>query len=438
MMNQPTTTPTLLRMEAEGGWKEPAPAKRVKKKKRCLHWVPWPLKIVIGLILILFAMDLLLESGAEFDGQPLSVAVIASLGSGSFTMARELRLMGLDVSHEATAGADGFVSWAHALMYLKPPPQEPKPKGRGAHHHRNHTTDGLCREFFPFPTWHVESIAPLERSVCGDAEWAPYLDAADQQALSTCWRDACGDVMKAWRGCGYQAPGRDGAAVDWNDGGYDDQCPIPLAPKPIVLVRHPLRNIESLVAVNCPAAELSGTRPRGGALPPVAAAIARLLPPGALDETALAAMPCAQSVATAHAAYSEALAALVDAGTASLVRRERADAPCAVVERASQPAPPWKANARLERAKRYCHGAAGSGFRLWPAYLRQELDDFLRDGFDNDYENHLNGPEPAKLRGKKPKATPPHVALDWPAIEAWDAGLATDLRRLAAKFGYAD
>ena len=436
MRVQPTTTPTLLRMEQQfgGNWAPPPeePKKR-RKPPRCswLRDLPWPVRAVGAVMFVMFLVDALLSGDAEFAGEPMSVMVLAALGSGTFSLARSLRLTGLDVSHEATDGVDGVVSWAHALLYVRGRHPGVGPNG----------TDPLCAEFFPWPTWHVQSVAPVERLVCGDAEWAPYLDAEDRKAQAKCWKKTCDDVLGPMRGCAARAPGRR------DDGADYDRCPLPVAPRPVIVARHPLRTIESLVAGFCPVSETTG-RAAGAAgphfVPGPARAAAALLGPDApkpLDLDHLATVSCAEALARYWRAYYAALLPLVDAGDASLVAREDADATCAVVEHAAQPERPWPENPRLAAAKRACAGKRFASLRVLLPFLRQELKDFLRDGWNNDYDNHLNGPKKATgLRGLgRPRHdAPPHVDLSWADLRAWDPALAADIAAIARRFGYDD
>ena len=101
MRVQPTTTPTLLRMEQQfgGNWAPPPeePKKR-RKPPRCswLRDLPWPVRAVGAVMFVMFLVDALLSGDAEFAGEPMSVMVLAALGSGTFSLARSLRLKGLD------------------------------------------------------------------------------------------------------------------------------------------------------------------------------------------------------------------------------------------------------------------------------------------------------------------------------------------------------
>ena len=441
-MRQPTTTPTLLRLEATGNWKAPPEDLSKTAKRRSRHgwcgWfreMPWPIRVVSGVLVLVFLMDLLLNSEAEFDGEPMAVMVLGSLGSGTFSLARSLRLHGLDVSHEATDGVDGVVSWAHALMYLGGrPPATVAWNGTAL--------DPLCVEFFPWPTWHVQSVAPIERLVCGDAEWAPFLDAAERRAQENCWRKTCGDVLGDLRGCAVPEVG---GGPGHHHLGAPRGCPLPVAERPVVLTRHPLRTIESLVAGFCPAAGEAPTD-AAGARPFVAApakAAARLLGPDAprpLDLEALEALPCARQLAEYWRSYYAALAPLVARGDAALVAREDGDATCEIVRHVRSPREPWKPNPRVAAAKKACKGKRLASAGQWVPYLRQELNDLLRDGWNNDYDNHLNGPKKKKgLRGLGGRRdAPPHVDISWADLRDWDAGLAADIAALARTFGYDD
>ncbi|KAH8056676.1 hypothetical protein JL721_9959 [Aureococcus anophagefferens] len=96
----------------------------------------------------------------SYDGGTMEVAVLGSMGSGTVATSRRLRALGLDVTHETTAGADGVVSWLHALLYLPPL--------------AGNATDPLCAG--PLRNaWHPQLVFAETRRACGEERAATVM-----------------------------------------------------------------------------------------------------------------------------------------------------------------------------------------------------------------------------------------------------------------------
>ena len=157
--------------------------------------------------------------------------------------------------------------------------------------------------------WHPQLVFAEARRACGEERAATVRGGAGRRAAA-CWRDACPRRAPRWRGCAAASA-----------------CPVRFAAKPVVLVRHPLRTVESLVAGFC-RGDARFAADSAGEPPNQLKAAARLL--AGLDEAALGRESCALGFARYWRAYYAALEPLVAAG-AALVRAEDDDYACAIV-----------------------------------------------------------------------------------------------------------
>lgn len=256
---------------------------------------------------------------------PLLV-VIGSMGSGTVRLTAELRGLGLDVTHEATHGKDGVVSWLHRMLY------------------ENRTRD-LCSEFLPHA-------------------WHPQLVMADVPcATPRCWRAECPRGLERWQKCAPNCPAR--------------------VREPVVLARHPLRTIESLLDFDCPGPQLTAAQ--------------RVL--GTTYEGS-----CARQWAQYWRDYYSAFD--------HVVQRESPTAACDVVRA-------LKADtARLRRARRACDGNRITNFFLFSYKLRRFILDSNAEG---------------RLSTSRNRRNSQGAFLTW---DDFDDDVRRDLRDLATKFGF--
>ena len=240
---------------------------------------------------------------AARDGPPsrvASVVVVGAMGSGTVHTGREPRALGLDVTHERFDGRDGAVGYAHALLYLDPLDDKER--------------DPLCLNNLK-RAWHPQLLCVDARGECGEErDHRGAAPGGAMKRIGQCWRKACPAAARRWRGCGAKGT-----------------CPIQLAPKPVVLVRHPLRTVESLVAGFCGDGALAANGTRS--VEPQILAMARIV---GLEEAPLAQISCAHGFARAWAAYYGALELLIKKGAAAgVVRVEQDDGVCAIVSKAA-------------------------------------------------------------------------------------------------------
>ena len=375
-------SPPLFRRRKASGVppRPPPPRRRRGGGGACCRPATVGLGVSAALYVVVFVA--LLSRDPSYDGGAMEVAVLGSMGSGTVATSRRLRALGLDVTHETTAGADGVVSWLHALLYLPPL--------------AGNATDPLCAGSLR-NAWHPQLVFAETRRACGEERAATVRGGAGRRAAA-CWRDACPRRAPRWRGCAAASA-----------------CPVRFAAKPVVLVRHPLRTVESLVAGFC-RGDARFAADSAGEPPNQLKAAARLL--AGLDEAALGRESCALGFARYWRAYYAALEPLVAAG-AALVRAEDDDYACAIVAAVAARAPPAP---RLDRAAAAC-GSDGAMrlARTWVHRLRGAFEAAGEDGPLRDHENRRNGGG---------------VRATWRAIGDADRDLAVDMLRLAKAFGY--
>ena len=317
------------------------------------------------------------------DGPPsrvASVVVVGAMGSGTVHTSRELRALGLDVTHERFDGRDGAVGYAHALLYLDPLDDKER--------------DPLCLTNLK-RAWHPQLIFVDARGECGEErDHRGASPGGAMKRVAQCWRKACPAAARRWRGCGAKGT-----------------CPIELAPKPVVLVRHPLRTVESLVAGFCGDGALAANGTRS--VEPQILAMARIV---GLEEAPLAQISCAHGFARAWAAYYGALELLIKKGAAAgVVRVEQDDGVCAIVSKAAAAAKPPQ---RLAAAAETC---AHRGWRAWLPALRERWERIFDVGPFDDGANRRNE---GRLR------------LSWRDLRRVDKPLAAEMLRLAEFYGY--
>lgn len=309
--------------------------------------------------------------------QIATVVVVGSMGSGTAHTTRELRALGLDVMHERT-GRDGAVGYAHALLYVDPLADKER--------------DPLCSKNLK-RAWHPQLFVDV-RALCGDVQ---FQRGGLTKHRAACWQTACPAAARRWRGCGAK-----------------DTCPLRLASKPIILVRHPLRTLESLSTGFCTDARLAanGTSP----VAPQILAHAHIV---GMPEEAPARVSCALAFARVWVAYYGALETLVKRGmVAGVVQVEHADGACAIVAKAvaaTKPAPP-----RLTAAAEMCANN-GRPWRAWLPALRERFERAIAVGPFDDGANRRNQ---GRLR------------LSWRDLRRVDKQLAAEMGRLAKFYGY--
>ena len=318
------------------------------------------------------------------DGPPsrvASVVVVGAMGSGTVHTSRELRALGLDVTHERFDGRDGAVGYAHALLYLDPRDDKER--------------DPLCLTNLK-RAWHPQLIFVDTRGECGEErDHRGASPGGAMKRIGQCWRKACPAAARRWRGCGAKGT-----------------CPVQLAPKPVVLVRHPLRTVESLVSGFCGDGALAANGTRS--VEPQILAMARIV---GLDEAPLSQISCAHGFARAWAGYYGALEHLIKKGAAAgVVRVEQDNGVCAIVSKAAAAAK--KPPQRLAAAAETC---AHRGWRAWLPALRERWERIFDVGPFDDGANRRNE---GRLR------------LSWRDLRRVDKPLAADMLRLAEFYGY--
>jgi len=251
------------------------------------------------------------------------IAILATMGAGTVALTKDLRALGLDVRHESSDGIDGAVSWAHALLYL------PKTAPTDAY---NVTHDPLCRKFFP-RAWHPHLVA---NDVRCPRDYYVELTTPGAHAARRCWRKACAAAIPRWRGC---ALAEEASATN-----NVTTCAVNFGREPVVVARHPLRTVASLVSGFCREGSINDTH-----VPDQVVAAARLLGVPALEE----ASSCAEGLARYWLAY---YAALADRGFAPKVLRREDVSACDVVAAALRTTD----NPRLRRAAAICALPDGS------------------------------------------------------------------------------
>lgn len=276
-------------------------------------------------------------------------AVLGTMGSGTVALVADLQRLGLEVAHEATLGADGSVSWLHSLLY------------------HNASTAALCSEALP-QAWHPQLLFVEGRAICGDS-WS-------------CWRRRCPDALRKWRYCAAKR-----------------ECPVDFASTPIILVRHPLRTIESILDF-CDS--------------PKMVAAERLLGVNLRIE------PCPARLFRYWLCYYNLLHSY-----GQPLRREDTT-PCDIVQRLDIISP------RLDFARQACfRPSMRTAFWTSAFNFRRFVYDLKSDGL----RPTLSNPQHSRYdRNQRP-------ALQWTDLHAAfanDAALRADVARLALRFGYRD
>lgn len=175
-----------------------------------------------------FTMGAVQLRPAVLDTDERQLLIVGAMGSGTTQVASSLTLtMKLEIGHEMcdTNGAfvrDGTVSWFHGIRYI-PPPSE------GAVAKLKPLTD-FCMNFTANMGFHPQMYHPSDHKCSSMEKW------------SNCWTKECIQIVfKEW-GCGL-TPG---------------SCRTPFF-RVLHQTRHPIPNIESLVAKFCEGGVLNGT-----------------------------------------------------------------------------------------------------------------------------------------------------------------------------------
>ncbi|KAA8493133.1 hypothetical protein FVE85_8578 [Porphyridium purpureum] len=147
-------------------------------------------------------------------GHARQVLIFGVQGSGTTQTTARLVHLGIEVAHESsdaknTYCRDGTVSWVHGMMALPPPSDHEK------------SVKVLCEK--PRPNiLHSTQFEPPDEAKC-----------STRVLWSTCWRQECERVMRLYHGCLLR-----------ND------CPTRFSSY-LLQIRHPLKNIASLVVKFC-------------------------------------------------------------------------------------------------------------------------------------------------------------------------------------------
>ncbi|GMH50571.1 hypothetical protein TL16_g06506 [Triparma laevis f. inornata] len=152
-----------------------------------------------------------------FDLMPRTL-VLASMGSGTTSLASELRGVGLQYSHDGVEGEEGSVSWIHILQLLPYSPSK---------------IVELC-ESWESQAWHPVLFAGENgrySKLCGP-------DVGDKYSKSReCWRGVCGKVLEGNMGCGNSKSKR--------------KCDV-VFNETVAVVRDPIKTINTLSHKFCP------------------------------------------------------------------------------------------------------------------------------------------------------------------------------------------
>lgn len=185
--------------QAEAAAPASAPEEEEEKrpvKKRNYVGMVWNVVILLGAVSFYAWCYVVFVMLPPTKPQGPLFAILGTMGAGTVAMEDDLRRLGIEATHEVTLGADGVVSWLHVALYS------------------NRTRDELCSEFLP-QAFHPQLLFVELRNFCGQKE--------------NCWKQNCPKALERWRGCALRG-----------------ECPIPFTSRPVVVVRHPLRTIESL------------------------------------------------------------------------------------------------------------------------------------------------------------------------------------------------
>mmetsp|Transcript_20902 Transcript_20902/g.67325 ORF Transcript_20902/g.67325 Transcript_20902/m.67325 type:complete len:447 (-) Transcript_20902:187-1527(-) len=330
----------------------------------------------------LYALAIASFPARDVPGAGPAIAVLGAMGSGTRSLATDLRRLGLDVGHEVT-GKDGAVSWLHVLLFDDV--DDLADKGAAAAR-RKKRRKALCADFVE-GAWHPQNLA-IDEVACAPEK------GNRGDVVRRCWRQRCDAAMARWIGCGKRG-----------------DCPLAAfrgssketSAAPVVLVRHPLRTIESLARHFCP--RNSGDLPEAQ-LKVISAVL------GTTKKTK-AKVTCVEHFARYYRDYY----AVAARNTTSVVLRRETTTACDVANLYKDVDHP-----RLERAVHFCKSRMPS-FRYVAYVLRQFVVDLktgalLSDGALDETKLHLSWETLA-------------TALD-------DQPLVDDLRRLARTFGYDD
>jgi hypothetical protein len=182
--------------------------------------------------------------------------VVGTMASGTRQMSKELSALGLRISHEASSGDDGTVSWLHGLRLLN------DPDGADADEMCSRAEVGVFHPMMLEP-----GLCPLDGRVGG---WG------------SCWKKTCPKVLRRQYGCqlnGGCPPKFEVALLQVRARGALASRPFPQAPTPAqrrthaharrrdetdpelpphpwpAQVRHPLRALASMVTGFCKGGE---------------------------------------------------------------------------------------------------------------------------------------------------------------------------------------
>ena len=160
-----------------------------------------------------------------------SLLIVGFMSAGTKQMTQELQSLGLELQHEQSDARryqcrDGTISWAHAIRFLTFETEAARLSAVGA----LCSSAGIVGFSFAFFDAINECKTPRQRDV-----------ATKHWHWDTCWASECERVLTQELGCAVEShqPPR-GAA----------HCATPFA-RTLLQVRHPLRNLESLVAGYC-------------------------------------------------------------------------------------------------------------------------------------------------------------------------------------------
>ena len=336
--------------------------KKVEKKKG--EFMRTLKEFGMGLfIAFMYALYLASRPSTEISGSP-KLAVLATMGSGTRALTREFRRLGLDMAHEST-DLDGAVSWLHLLLYNEAPSKDAK---------------SLCDDVVP-GAWHPQTL---------------FLDVdcpIDYGNSSKCWLKKCHGALDRWIGCASRG-----------------DCPRPFHKEPLVMVRHPLRTIESLVRHFCTD---DFETPRNLH---VANAVVGLPWPTKKPlwqkKKPLWKAPCVEKYASYWRAYYDRF----HPSNTTILQRENTTA-CDFLLAFNTTLD--LTHPRFKRAVHFCNGGRIPSFRNTAFILRELIADFKA--------------------GDLFETSKPGIALTWDTIAQFnDVRLVDDLARLARRFGYDD
>ena len=147
------------------------------------------------------------------DSGQRQVLIVGTQSAGTTAVAAGLQALGLEVEHEYSDTKwsfcrDGTVSWFHGLRFLPGTPS-------------NQSLALLCARWYDNMGFHPAMFRSPRRGCSYRSKW------------DSCWAAECVDLLSAEWGCGLS-----------------ERCETPYV-RELLLVRHPLRTIESLVSKFC-------------------------------------------------------------------------------------------------------------------------------------------------------------------------------------------